>query len=322
MPKALLIYNPVAGRYPSRLLTERAATVFRRRGWKIDIETTRDSEHVCQLAHQASAADFDALIVVGGDGTINRALPGLVGKRTALGVLPAGTANVWAQELGLPGLSWTRWMALEESAHRLASGYVRRIDVGMCNQSYFLLWAGIGLDAFLVHRIEPRKQWEKHFALVQYAATAVWNAAIWHGMNLEVVSENNHIEGHYMLAVVSNIRLYAGGLARLSPNAKLDDGRMDLWLFEGDSLEDTFRQAWDLWAGKHLESARVSYVPFEEITLSSDVEMSVQIDGEPEHGGENIRIKVVPQILNILVPEKVPPGLFQVDRSPEMYHEE
>lgn len=322
MPKALLIYNPVAGRYPSRLLTERAATVFRRRGWKIDIETTRDSEHVCQLAHQASAADLDALIAVGGDGTINRALPGLVGKRTALGVLPAGTANVWAQELGLPGLSWTRWMALEESAHRLASGYVRRIDVGMCNQSYFLLWAGIGLDAFLVHRIEPRKQWEKHFALVQYAATAVWNAAIWHGMNLEVVSENNHIEGHYMLAVVSNIRLYAGGLARLSPNAKLDDGRMDLWLFEGDSLEDTFRQAWDLWAGKHLQSARVSYLPFEEITLSSDVEMSVQIDGEPERGGENIRIKVVPQILNILVPEKVPSGLFQVDRSPEMYHEE
>ncbi len=322
MPKALLIYNPVAGRYPSRLLTERAATVFRRRGWKIDIETTRDSEHVCQLAHQASSADLDALIVVGGDGTINRALPGLVGKRTALGVLPAGTANVWAQELGLPGLSWTRWMALEESAYRLASGYVRRIDVGMCNQSYFLLWAGIGLDAFLVHRIEPRKQWEKHFALVQYAATAVWNAAIWHGMNLEVVSENNHIEGHYMLAVVSNIRLYAGGLARLSPNAKLDDGRMDLWLFEGDSLEDTFRQAWDLWAGKHIQSARVSYVPFEEITLSSDVEMSVQIDGEPERGGENIRIKVVPQILNILVPEKVPPGLFQVDRSPEIYYEE
>lgn len=321
MPKALLIYNPVAGRYPSRLLTERAATVFRRKGWVIEIETTRDSEHVCQLAYQASAADLDALIVVGGDGTINRALPGLVGKRTALGVLPAGTANVWAQELGLPGLSWTRWMALEESALRLASGYVKKIDVGMCNQSYFLLWAGIGLDAFLVHRIEPRKQWEKHFALVQYAATAVWNAAIWHGMNLQVVSEDNHVEGHYMLAVVSNIRLYAGGLARLSPNAQLDDGRMDLWLFEGDSLEDTFRQAWDLWAGKHLHSNRVSYVSFEEITLTSDVEMSVQIDGEPERGGECIRIQVVPQGLNILVPDKVPPGLFHLEQSTAIDHE-
>lgn len=321
MPEALLIYNPVAGRYPSRLLTERAATVFRRKGWVIEIETTRDSEHVCQLAHQASKADLDALIVVGGDGTINRALPGLVGKRTALGVLPAGTANVWAQELGLPGLSWTRWMALEESAHRLASGYVKKIDVGMCNQSYFLLWAGIGLDAFLVHRIEPRKQWEKHFALVQYAATAVWNAAIWHGMNLQVVSEDNHVEGHYMLAVVSNIRLYAGGLARLSPNAQLDDGKMDLWLFEGDSLEDTFRQAWDLWSGKHLHSDRVGYVSFEELTLASDVEMSVQIDGEPESGSECIRIKVVPQMLNILVPEKVPPGLFRLDQSTAIDHE-
>lgn len=321
MRKALLIYNPVAGRYPSRLLTERAATVFRRKGWSIDIETTRDSEHVSQLAHQASAADLDALIVVGGDGTLNRALPGLVGRRTALGVLPAGTANVWAQELGLPGLSWTRWMALEESAHRLASGNVKKIDVGMCNQSYFLLWAGIGLDAFLVHRIEPRKQWEKHFALVQYAATAVWNAAIWHGMNLQAVSENNHVEGHYMLAVVSNIRLYAGGLARLSPNAQLDDGKMDLWLFEGDSLEDTFRQAWDLWSGKHLQSERVHYIPFEEITLASDTEMSVQIDGEPERGGKSIRVKVLPLALNILVPDTIPQGLFRADQIMRIHYE-
>lgn len=156
MPKSLLVYNPVAGRYPSRMLTERAANVLQQYGWSVEIETTTGGDHIQSLACQAVQDKKDSLIIVGGDGSINKALSGLAGTETALGVLPAGTSNVWAQELGLPGLSWTRWKALEESAHRLARGHVKSVDVGLSNGKYFLLWSGIGIDAFIVHRIEPR----------------------------------------------------------------------------------------------------------------------------------------------------------------------
>ena len=115
MPSALLVYNPVAGRYPSRMLTERAANVLKSYGWQVDIETTSAGSQIPLIAQQAVQAKKDSLIIVGGDGSLNKALPSLVGTGTALGVLPAGTANVWAQELHLPGLSWTRWNALEES---------------------------------------------------------------------------------------------------------------------------------------------------------------------------------------------------------------
>lgn len=310
MLRALLIYNPVAGRYPSWLLTERAARLLREHGWKIDIETTRDGAHITRLASQAAQEEMDALFVVGGDGSLNRALAGLIGTRTALGVLPAGTANVWAQELGLPGLSWTRLMALEESARHLARAQVREVDVGTCNDIPFLLWAGVGLDAFIVHRIEPRSPWEKSFAVVQYAAHAVWNASIWHGINLRVVMDGKEVSGHFMLAVVSNVHLYAGGLAELSPNALLDDGVMDLWLFEGSSLEDTIQQAWDLFSGRHTQSERVHHIPFRAITLESDSPMYVQVDGEPEKGNGRIDIRVLPKSLRVLVPEKAPRALF------------
>src|SRR5512134_2597039 len=130
MRKALLIYNPVAGRYPSRLLTERAATVFQKMDWQVEIETTHEGGDITRLARQAAEAGLDALFIVGGDGSVNRALPGLLGSHTALGVLPAGTANVWAQELGLPGLTWTRLMALEESAIRQVEPLVVEVDVG------------------------------------------------------------------------------------------------------------------------------------------------------------------------------------------------
>jgi diacylglycerol kinase (ATP) len=234
-----MIYNPNAGRFPSGILAERAANVLRNYGWTIRLYKTQDAEHVTQLARQAALDGKAALFVVGGDGTINLAVRGLRGSTTALGVLPGGTANVLAQELGLPGLTWTRWMALEESARRLALAEIKEVDIGECAGIPFLMWAGIGLDAFAIHHIEPRPKGEKLFASVAYAASTAYHASLWHGLNLHVTADLEHISGHYLLALISNIHLYAGGLAQVSPHARLDDGVMDLWLFEGDTLGDT-----------------------------------------------------------------------------------
>lgn len=310
MHHTLLIYNPVAGRYPSRILTERAARVFQQYGWGVEIETTLDGNHIPILARQAVQENMDSIIIVGGDGSINKALPGLVGTETALGILPAGTSNVWAQELGLPGLSLTRWSALEESAHRLAHGSVQSVDVGLCNDKYFLLWAGIGLDAFIVHRIEPRKQWQKNFTIVRYAADVVWSASRWSGINLRVITNDHIVEGQFMLAEVSNIRLYAGGLATLSPQAVLDDGLMELWLFDGTSLEHILQQAWSLWSGQHVNSNRVQCLPFQKIRMESDSPIYIQMDGEPEIGGEHVTIEVLPRLLKVLIPDQASKSLF------------
>lgn len=306
-----LIYNPVAGRYPSEMLAGRAANIFESYGWQVDIQTTQDADHLSQLARQAAEDDKDAIIVVGGDGSLNKSLPGLVGTETALGILPAGTANVWAQELGLPRLSWKRRDAIEESAHRLARSHVRKIDVGLCNDKHFLLWAGIGLDAFVVHRIEPRAQWQKRFTVVRYAADVVWSASRWQGINLHLTLDDKSIDGNFMLAEISNIRLYAGGLATLSPQSQVDDGLMELWLFDGQNLEDILQQAWSLWTGKHVKSDRVRCFPFRKIKLESTSPIYIQMDGDPEVGGEEVSIQVLPGKLKALIPERTPATLFK-----------
>jgi diacylglycerol kinase (ATP) len=311
MSNALLVYNPVAGRYPSGMLTERAAKVFESYGWHVDIATTLDGSHIPVLAHQAVKEGRDALIIVGGDGSLNKALPSLVGTDTALGVLPAGTANVWAQELHLPGLSWTRWNALEESAHRLARGKICSMDIGECSQKYFLLWSGIGIDAFIVHRIEPRKQWEKNFTLLRYGTSAVLSARQWQGVKIRVTADGMQLEGKYMLVEVSNIRLYAGGFATLSPEARVDDGLMELWLFAGQSLEDILQQAWSLWSGKHIDSEKVQFVQFKKIILESDTPIYLQMDGEPEIGDTRVEVSVLHRQLKVIVPDRTPESLFQ-----------
>jgi diacylglycerol kinase (ATP) len=306
-----MIYNPNAGRYPSGILAERAANVLRAGGWTIRLIRSYDGGHLTQLAHNAAEEAKDALFVVGGDGTINLAVRGLVGSSTALGVLPGGTANVLAQELGLPGLTWTRWMALEESARRLVDATVREVDVGECANVPFLMWAGIGLDAFAVHHIEPRTKGEKLFATVAYAASTAWQATRWHGINLMVTADNLHVSGHYLLAVMSNIHLYAGGIAEVSPKALLDDGKMDLWLFEGDTLGDTIQRLWDLYAGRHVDSNKVRYISFKHLKLETDSRLYVQVDAEPLNiNSQSIEVNVIQRGLRLLVPKNIPRELF------------
>jgi diacylglycerol kinase family enzyme len=293
------------------MLAERAAEVLRHKGWDIRLLRTSDGEHVTQLAHKAAEQDKEALFVVGGDGTVNLAVRGLAGSNTALGVLPGGTANVLAQELGLPGLTWTRWMALEESARRLSDATIHPVDIGQCADTPFLMWAGVGLDAFAIHHIEPRPRGEKLFANVAYAASTAYHASIWHGINLKVIADNLQISGHYLLALISNIHLYAGGLAQISPSALLDDGAMDLWMFEGDTLGDTIQVAWDLYAGRHVNSERVRHVAFKHLLLESDSHLYVQVDAEPLPYQDNfIEIKVISKGLKLMVPKETPRELF------------
>ena len=166
-------------------------------------------------------------------------------------VLPAGTANVFALELGLPTLSWTNWTALETTVNRMLKGTVRTMDVGICQGIPFLMWGGAGFDAFIVHHLEPRSRWQKQFAIPQYLANMAWYVRNWSAMNLQIWVDGEKVTGTFIVALVTNVHLYAGGLAEISPGARLDDGFMDLWLFSGESLVEIAQHMYDLASGKH-----------------------------------------------------------------------
>jgi diacylglycerol kinase (ATP) len=310
MSRAYLVFNPAAGRFPSSVLVERASKVLREAGWDLHQVEAQSGPHITQLAHQAGEEGQDAFFVIGGDGSMNLAVAGLMGSETALGVLPAGTANVWAQELGLTRLNIVRNVSIEECARRLATAQSYPVDVGLCNDRPFLLWAGVGLDAYIVHRIEPREPWEKQFAVLQYSLSALWNAGFWKGMDLRVELDGQLISGRFLLAVVSNVHLYAGGITEISPGARLDDGKMDLWLFRGETFGDTLQIALELWARRHAESNKVIYVPCRQLVLESDTPLYVQVDGEPAEEAQRVSIEICPKSLRVLIPPQAPFALI------------
>jgi YegS/Rv2252/BmrU family lipid kinase len=308
--KGQLIYNPMAGRFPSLPLVERAVKTLESNGWEIDITRTEGGDQITKLAKRAATSGLDAIFVAGGDGSIHQAVAGLLGSETALAVLPAGTANVWAQELGLPTLSWTNWGALETSVKKILNGTVRTMDVGVCQGIPFLLWAGVGFDAFIVHHLEPRSRWQKQIATTHYAANVAWYARTWSGMDLNIWADGEKVSGIYVVALVTNIHLYAGGLAEISPKARIDDGIMDLWLFAGDTLLETLQHMFDLASGKHLSSEKTNYIPCKKVIIKSKTDLYLQLDGEPIAPSKKITMDIRSQALRVLVPRDVPKPLF------------
>jgi YegS/Rv2252/BmrU family lipid kinase len=304
MRKGLIIYNPAAGRVSVRPFVRGIVRALTSSGWQIEVAETLSGSHATQVARQAAVEKYEAVFAIGGDGTVGQVAGGLLYSETALAVLPAGTMNVWAAETGLPVFDWLHTRALLQNARLLAAAKTYRVDIGICNEQMFLLWTGIGLDAIAIHQLEPRPRFAKYISVPQYAAATVWNAAIWHGMDLRVWADDQRVDGHFLMAVATNIRRYVGGIAVLSPNAYVDDGEMDVWLFSGDNIAIAFRHFFDLLAGRHLNSDQARRLPFHSVRVESDTPFSMHVDGEPLLGGTNAEIKIHKQALRVILPSK------------------
>jgi len=302
MRSAVIVYNPTAGRFSVKPFIKSAVNELESAGWKVDAAETQSGEHIIELAKQAAAEKKDAVFAVGGDGTIGNVVNGLAGSETALGVLPAGTANVWSIELGLRPFAWTHPWLLRKNAAILANAPCHQVDVGLCNQTYFVMWAGIGLDALTIQSLEPRIRLDKFFAMPEYTAKAFWNAAQWSGLRLRLWADEHEVEGHFILAVATNIRHYMGGLSNLSPDAYINDGLLDLWLFSGSNLGDALRHAYDLWRGSHVNSEAVHRITFRNLRVEADSPYWIQTDGEARGSAKIADISVQTHALKLLMP--------------------
>jgi len=302
MKKAMLIWNPAAGRMGAEGVVREAARVLAEKGWEMCIERSRSAEHVTGLAREAAQAEMDAVFVAGGDGSLGRAVTGLAGSETALGVLPTGTANVWARELGL---SVSGPSMVVESARRLAGGKARMMDVGVCNGKLFFLWAGFGLDGRVVDRLERnRSRWVKQLNEVYYMLTILQCAAGWEGVRVQVQADDQEVEGTFMLALAGNIRHYAGGLAQLSPMAVWDDGVMELWLFGAGrrgGLRMAVRHLWNLGWGRHVRDSEIVCLPFRQLKMEFETEEWMQMDGEPWGRVKSVEVAVRRRAVRVLV---------------------
>ena len=306
----LLIYNPTAGpRGELRRDLERVVAYLEERGWRVAIRATRQPGDATELARVAVAARCKAVLVGGGDGTVHEVVNGLVGSETAMGVLPVGTGNVWAREIGLPTLGFTQSDRLLAAARMLVDGEVRWIDVGRIGERFFLNSAGVGIDATVAAQVEPRTRTAKQLGgVLPYLVAGLSIARDFRGVGSTVVVDDRMVRTTMILIVVSNIQLY-GGVVKMTPEARLDDGLLDVRIFRGMGRSWVFRHVAGVFTHRHLRDPMVSHYQGRHIVIDTTEPVPVQLDGEPV-GETPISIEVVPRSLRVLVPRAAGADLF------------
>jgi YegS/Rv2252/BmrU family lipid kinase len=270
------------------------------------------------LARQAASDGFDVVVACGGDGTIHDVANGLIGTEAALGVLPAGTANLWAREVGID-------LQLEAAARQLVGSRRRRVDVGRITidggpHRHFLLMAGLGFDGAVMARTSRSLTNRLGPLAVVWAGVQVLASA--RRTSVQIDLDGVAWQGKIAQIVVGNTRRY-GGVTRFTPHAHIDDGRLDVCILTTHGLLPTVRQLGSLLLRQRPHRASAITDRVGHLTVAAPHAVPLQLDGNDVRqadgplsgpGGEvEYTFSVVAQGLTVLVPRDSDGSLFSTN---------
>ncbi|MFZ2956478.1 MAG: diacylglycerol kinase family protein [Candidatus Ozemobacteraceae bacterium] len=251
---------------------------------------TEHQGHAIELAARFGSDPDTIVAICGGDGTLNEALNGLP-TTGVLGLLPAGTANVVARELGIP-------LDLREAAKSLLSGTVRRLDTGRVNGRRYLMVAGFGYDAYVAGRVPGFTK--ALLGKYAYHLQATLDYPLYKRPQLTIVDDQGcSYVGEF--ALIANMRRYGGDLF-FAHSAVCDDGMLDLVLFRNFSPRSVLRGVWGAFTRRGVPEAVAVRSRSRSFLLVSDGPVPFEIDGEVCPPLTTARITIEPASLAMMVP--------------------
>jgi YegS/Rv2252/BmrU family lipid kinase len=313
LKKGTLIYNPIAGRRQSQREREirNAAAVLRQAGQELELVCTERPAMAGELAQTAAANGAEVVLVCGGDGTINEVINGLAGSRVALGLLPGGTANILARDMGLP-------LHPVRAAKELSRWSPRRIPLGKASwciekpatngapakkeqlTRYFVCVAGIGYDAYVVYKLSP--QMKLAWGVAGYIMEALRQVFRYPFQSFSCRTDGGP-DRIATFAAVQRAGNY-GGWLRLTPEARFFDDRFTLCLFKSPNRARYFIYSALVLAQQHFQLDDVELVEARELccaAMKAGETIRFELDGELV-GTLPATFEVVPDALTLLVP--------------------
>jgi len=262
----VVILNPFAGNLETvRDWQERVESIVR----GLPIRITSHAGEAEALARRAVEEGFTRVVAAGGDGTVNHVTNGIAGSNAALGILPMGTVNVFAMELGLPSND------LERCWEIVQAGNTRLVDLPSANGRYFVQLGGIGLDAQAVK--ETTLAFKRSLGPLSYLISAAHIAAR-QPPKLFIKSEDAAVrEGSFLL--VGNGRLY-GGPFPFFKQAAVDDGLLDVVVFKRLGFLEILKYLHDVVFSSDIRVPEVEYFQTRQLRVSSEQDVPVELDGE------------------------------------------
>jgi len=296
--RAVVVINPVAG--PGRRSVPACASLARSvlgaRGYDVTLRVTTAPADAASFARDAVADGVDLVVAWGGDGTVNGVGAALAGTSVPLGIVPAGSGNGLARDLGLP-------RGAEAALEVAASGRGRRIDAGDVGGSLFFNVAGVGLDARIAARLA---QAGARRGLAGYVAATLSELrryeASTYTIDLAAPAGGavERIERRALFIAFANSRQYGNG-AQIAPQARLDDGALDVVVVEPRRPLQLLAQVPSFFRGTLRDGAGIVMRQAESFCVTADRPIAFHVDGEPRSGGATLEVRTCPAALCIRV---------------------
>jgi diacylglycerol kinase (ATP) len=289
--KYFFVVNPLAGQEKTSTIWPNLEKLLQESGIEYDYGITASPRHATELTKQAASANYQIIVGVGGDGTLNEIVQALPGHCT-LGVIPTGTGNDLAHTLGIPKNPYD---ALNVVLKR-PQEYL--MDLPLVNGRPFLNMVGVGMDAAVAKQVKDNPP--KGKGMLPYLIVMLKYLFIYQGPLLKIEADDKTIQDHCILVAVGNGTRCGGGMV-LCPKAITNDGFFDVCIIRELRSWERLINVPKIFSGSHLSHPKVEYFRAKKVRISG-IGVPFHADGEPL-GCTPLELSFNPQALKVLIPE-------------------
>jgi diacylglycerol kinase (ATP) len=287
--KALFIINPVSGGKKKDGVPELIQRYVDTAIFEYDIEFTTGIFHAHDLA-KAAVGEYDIVVAIGGDGTVNEVASGIVNTDTVLGVIPYGSGNGLSRFLNIP-------MNAEEAFKTFNEARIITIDAGTMNGQWFFNMAGMGFDAHISHVFANGS--EKR-GFVSYFKSSIKEISTYKSKHYHIEVDGVPYDREAFMLSMANSSQY-GNNAHVSPTASVQDGLLDVCIIKPFPLWRFPEMGLRMFTKTADTSKYVEIIKGKHIHITREQDGPIHLDGEPQGAGTDINIEVVPKALKVIV---------------------
>ncbi len=290
--KIVFVYNPISGSHKLLPVVPIIEKFINNDIYDYEIINTQHKGHATEIAREYAARRYDAVIAVGGDGTVNEVGCGLIGSDTALGIIPCGSGNGLARHLGIP-------MDPFKAVKWLDKSIFTDIDYGTMNGQPFFCTCGVGFDA----KVSDSFSKAGTRGVLTYLESIMKEIATYHNETYKLSFDNSSETFEAFFITCANADQW-GNNAFIAPTASLQDGLLDVIAAHPFNVVDAPLIAFQLFNRQIDKNPKVSVRKCNGVTITREKEGPAHYDGDPVIMGREIRIEIVPSGLKVLIPDK------------------
>lgn len=290
MEKLRILINPIAGHgFAPRIAALVDSSSLSNR-FEVDVQTTEYAGHASVLAKEAVSEGYSGVIAAGGDGTVNEVASQLTGTNTALGIIPAGSGNGLARHLGYA-------LKYQNTLEQIAQAGLTRIDSLRINGQFAVNVSGFGFDGLVAWRFNH----EGKRGLSNYTRIGMSEYFKYPVIHFTIEADGKKLEKDAHMLVIANASQF-GNAAIIAPNARLDDGKIDLVMVHRPPVWQLPALFFRLFNGSLKDNHYIQTLPCRKFTAKSNRPVHLHIDGEAHKEITSIEVEVMPRSLLVFNP--------------------